>query len=64
MTAIKTGDTVVLKSGGPAMTVEKTFAYEGAQSAMCVWFDSAEKPQHKTYPLIVLEPNDGTPPRP
>jgi uncharacterized protein YodC (DUF2158 family) len=39
--AIKAGDVVQLKSGGPAMTVESTTSLSGS-GVKCVWFDGAE----------------------
>ena len=34
------GDTVVLKSGGPAMTVQWYEDDNGQMRAYCIWFDS------------------------
>lgn len=48
---IKAGDVVVLKSGGPQMTV----AWIEESEALCVWFDSQGQPKEKRYPLVVLE---------
>ena len=35
----KTGDVVILKSGGPSMTVEQV----SEDSVLCAWFDKYEK---------------------
>jgi len=53
---IKVGDTVRLKTGGCAMTVE---AIEGWK-AVCVWTDQARS-FRESYPMLVLRPDDGTP---
>jgi uncharacterized protein YodC (DUF2158 family) len=42
MANIKLGDVVILKSGGPQMTVTKMI---GRDSAQCEWFDD-RKPLH------------------
>ena len=64
MAAIKEGDTVTLKSGGPIMTVREIVDPDesGTKWAVCVWIDESGKPQEKYYPLTVLEPDDGIPP--
>lgn len=36
---IKAGDVVVLKSGGPKMTVERVFDNDKGHMAACAWFD-------------------------
>lgn len=43
-TKLKSGDVVVLKSGGPQMTIDKVglFEYEDTESAICVWFQGTE----------------------
>ncbi|ACO78286.1 hypothetical protein AvCA_20850 [Azotobacter vinelandii CA] len=54
------GDIVVLKSGGPAMTVESIGNYaEGLargpeRGAKCIWFDGG-KPQEHVFDVAVLE---------
>jgi uncharacterized protein YodC (DUF2158 family) len=41
MTILKTGDVVILKSGGPKMTVQKDTT--GVRDAVdCKWFDSMD----------------------
>ena len=61
MAEIKEGNTVVLKSGGPTMTIKSIFNDDGVPTAMCIWFDKDEKPQQMPYSLNVLEPDDGAP---
>jgi len=41
----KPGDIVVLKSGGPEMTIDKISkaSYESMESAVCVWFEGKKK---------------------
>lgn len=46
MSEISIGDVVCLKSGGPAMTVEKVGDYTSAgatDGAFCSWFDGAKR---------------------
>lgn len=59
----KVGDTVVLKSGGPLMTVTKAGKdTSGANVVWVSWFvgDHTEKTGH--FPVDALEADDGTPP--
>lgn len=49
---IKAGDVVLLKSGGPLMTV----AWARDTDAKCEWFDSKSEPQSRVYALVVLKP--------
>ena len=49
-TAIKAGDIVTLKSGGPKMTV----AWVEDGQAYCEWFDTKFETQSKTFDLNVL----------
>jgi uncharacterized protein YodC (DUF2158 family) len=49
----KPGDTVRLKSGGPAMTVN---AVEG-DWVSCAWFDGSKK-HEDTFPAAGLEPDN------
>ena len=37
------GDMVALKSGGPAMTIERFDTIGGQPSAWCTWFDGAKR---------------------
>lgn len=55
MSEIKEGDTVKLKSGGEAMTVERV--ENGAAS--CVWHDG-KKPMREIYAIVALEKKDIT----
>jgi len=42
--AFKSGDVVVLKSGGPKMTVESTGpTASGQESVWCVWFEGMKQ---------------------
>lgn len=54
---IKPGDVVILKSGGPAMTVTAVSEQYGVPSAWCTWF---EKTKHHTgvFPLVAIEKFD------
>jgi uncharacterized protein YodC (DUF2158 family) len=53
-TALKAGDVVQLKSGGPIMTITSVGDQYGTLTAWCTWFDG-KKPETGTYPMIVLE---------
>jgi len=55
MNEIKTGDCVVLKSGGPLMTVTNLIN-DGADAA-CVWFvdDDHAKPKHESFSIVTLK---------
>jgi uncharacterized protein YodC (DUF2158 family) len=59
MTAIKPGDLVVLKSGGPVMTVDTVntdiFDDKKVTGVVCVWF-SGEKFQRVRFDHRALEP--------
>jgi uncharacterized protein YodC (DUF2158 family) len=59
MTAIKPGDLVVLKSGGPVMTVDTVntdiFDDNKVTGVVCVWF-SGEKFQRVRFDHRALEP--------
>jgi uncharacterized protein YodC (DUF2158 family) len=58
MSAIKKGDAVMLKSGGPIMTVQSIGDYllsAGVEhGALCVWFDE-NKPMEKVFDIDGLE---------
>ena len=48
------GDVVKLKSGGPLMTIVKTFSGDEGISYRCEWFDGDQKNQHATFPPASL----------
>lgn len=50
--SFQVGDVVVLKSGGPPMTVEKTDQY--SMDATCVYFDYSGTPQRTNMKEITL----------
>lgn len=54
---IKAGDTVQLKSGGPAMTVKQVAELHGAVTAWCDWFDG-KKAMNGTFPVTSLRIED------
>ena len=43
------GDVVVLKSGGPKMTVREVGQDDDGPYAICEWFDSDKKPQTRSF---------------
>ncbi len=51
------GDVVMLKSGGPAMTVDDQLQdfQTGAPLVRCVWFGKAESPQYANFRPEQLE---------
>lgn len=51
---IKKGELVVLKSGGPTMTVTSVGDHWGEQTAWCSWFDG-KKPENATFPVVALK---------
>lgn len=59
-TALKPGDLVQLRSGGPAMTLVSADESE----VLCMWFDPQEKCDSKAFPMHVLRayraPSDGS----
>jgi uncharacterized protein YodC (DUF2158 family) len=55
MDEIKPGDVVVLKSGGPKMTVEKIGKNaQGIPTAWCVWFEGST-PQKGAFPIQAID---------
>jgi len=59
MCEFKTGDLVVLKSGGPKMTFS---GLDSVGQAICVWFDAQQKRQSQTFDVDTIEAY--TPPKP
>lgn len=47
------GDVVMLKSGGPSMTV---IAVNGRREVKCQWFDADKLPQVEFFPPEALAP--------
>jgi uncharacterized protein YodC (DUF2158 family) len=58
MSDIKKGDKVILKSGGPLMTIQIIGDYSMNhgidKGALCVWFDGS-KPMEKVFDTDTLE---------
>ena len=58
MSDIKKGDKVILKSGGPIMTIQNIGDYSMSdgieQGALCVWFDG-NKPMEKIFDIEAIE---------
>ena len=52
--ALKAGDVVQLKSGGPIMTITWVGDEYGTLNARCEWFDG-KKAATGTYPVAALE---------
>ena len=52
MAKFKRGDTVMLKSGGPAMTVESS---EFEDAVKCVWFDDKDNLRDTSFHQDMLE---------
>ena len=61
MAAFKKGNVVMLKSGGPAMTVTDIGDYSAGMGAgpedgvKCVWFDDKKNPVERVFDAAVLE---------
>jgi uncharacterized protein YodC (DUF2158 family) len=45
MMVFKPGDVVLLKSGGPRMTVEEIFEIDGGEQVSCVWIEKVGNKQ-------------------
>ncbi len=61
--ALKIGDLVQLKSGGPIMTITNIGAdILGNPRFTCVWFDKEHKENDGTYPAAVLDAVTGEKP--
>lgn len=65
MSAFQKGDVVLLKSGGPLMTVESVGAFGGGMSgkaafegAKCVWFEG-NNVKREAFPNEVLDKYEG-----
>lgn len=56
MEEIKEGDVVVLKSGGPMMTIE--YIDRVTSQVACTWIDQQEKQQRGTFNPKALKPAD------
>ena len=56
MMSFQIGDTVELKSGGPAMTIASLDSSMGVLSAHCLWFDRNGNIQHHFYSATSLKP--------
>jgi uncharacterized protein YodC (DUF2158 family) len=55
MNEFKTGDTVVLKSGGPLMTVQWIGEYMGAPNMVsCTWFDDKKVRKTEVFDPDIL----------
>lgn len=62
MPELKAGDTVRLKSGGPAMTVLEIVENMHTKQphwAKCQWFDGKGELKEEDFLLISLVPHDG-----
>ncbi|MEI8233338.1 MAG: DUF2158 domain-containing protein [Verrucomicrobiota bacterium] len=58
--AFQIGDVVMLKSGGPDMTVESlgTNSNNGTPFVFCKWFDKDQKVMSTSFPPATLQKND------
>jgi uncharacterized protein YodC (DUF2158 family) len=58
MAEFNKGDVVVLKSGGPQMTVHNlgSYAHSGGpeDGALCVWFDKDRVPHERVFDTLTL----------
>jgi uncharacterized protein YodC (DUF2158 family) len=54
---IQPGDVVILKSGGPAMTVTAVSEQYGVPSAWCAWFEKT-KNHNGVFPLVAVQKYD------
>jgi uncharacterized protein YodC (DUF2158 family) len=59
MRTFKVGDVVMLKSGGPHMTIE---AIQPDGSYTCIWFDKSQQKSANFNPAIVTKPPREKPP--
>lgn len=51
----KVGDIVLLKSGGPKMTVIEVGDIAGEPAVWCSWFDDKKQKKSETFPPAALE---------
>jgi uncharacterized protein YodC (DUF2158 family) len=51
---LQVGDVVLLKSGSPAMTIEKMESANGELRALCTWFNE-NKREMSWFAIAVLE---------
>lgn len=59
---IKLGDVVVLKSGGPRMTVSEIIRGGVERRALCEWYDPTDRTfEAGDFPLVALEKATTTP---
>ena len=56
---LKTGDVVVLKSGGPRMTVQTVDQYLGEPSVICMWFDKTKRMTERFQPDLLAKAASG-----
>ncbi len=56
MSDFKVGDVVVLKSGGPEMTID--YIDDSRSEAKCVWFDDRKKLEAYFNPDSLQEPEN------
>jgi uncharacterized protein YodC (DUF2158 family) len=55
------GDVVVLKSGGPKMTVDYVGAVLGKPTVVCVWFEEGKRLRDKFAPAVLQTANSDAP---
>lgn len=58
--ALKAGDVVMLRSGGPSMTITAVGDRYGTESAWCSWFDG-KKEASGVFPLPTLRLEEAGP---
>ena len=62
MTQHQIGDVVILKSGGPTMTVHNIGDYQNhglPTGVLCVWFDSSKRVEDVFHPNTIERYTDG-----
>ena len=55
MPKFQQGDVVLLKSGGPKMTIMDIKEEDGSFSYVCLWFVDHQNQKKETYPEAVLK---------